>query len=977
MAEAIVIRNIALPNLGIRTPAIIVKLEAALREGIILLKRDMSKERASQIRDAVLDFAGANYGAYMPKKPDKKDKEKLNVRVAKNHKQAADAVVDSYKGRVNEDKLLSIRAAALKEFKEKGTEGLYDEETNVVVINLQNIKAKYREKEFREACFCLTVIHETLHYLGSFGKTYKDHSLEWLDDGVTEILTRSIARNLYQNVVQDRWDPAYDDFRTAAAFIGDIVGEMALLRAFFSRSINPVIEEMRRIGFEEREIDKLFELGEGMLDPDRSQRVQSFKKFVKHAKHLIEKKRRLQREGKLKQLPFDEYGEVYGKAGAAAIDSLKKWNALPAAERTAAFADMRAWLAGQNLIPDGSTMGEVASIDDLQNHLLAHYNQPSIFDADLAINTASAHLAIQNGREPTPTEIAELLEARASSFADYYLVKPALRQLTAAVAEDAYYSYSHEMRISDFMDVGDQDTIATASRLADELVKKIPEGDTGDQAVVKGLSKLVGINADGKIEEVQAMFFFASLVPTLCNKQGDGDRDTIETILLAKARLGDVNRTYTPEEVLAVLNTILRANGFNPEFIQPLTEMPRPVVSTYLQERYGRTATAEDIAAFNKLLRNLNLAYPASIFNFDAKRGFIRYKIEPTPTGSVVLPKPPGTNGSSGSMGKFNPYGAEAGARFGEILSKHGLSPAINPLASGPKVEAHRRVIDWHQPEFSRFAAMFDRYSTNGNEGLKFDMDSERPDGCLTPEEVLERGYALCLEHAFLFLALNKDVGNKVIVFKVFREEEGELIPHICNGVFIDEDYINAKLFEFRAHAHKKPRITYYRFDEDAEFRAELLRKLGWEQGVKRKLVLLDLSHRNFGAQYQEVRPITTDEEILSAYFVDKGAYYMRKDRKPEALESFETALKVNPKDELARSHLVAYYSDIEYRPRNVVELTDNFALLVNTEDLVSRALVAISAGRYDHAVSALMHAIQMSEHAVKARALLREITQW
>ena len=75
---------------------------------------------------------------------------------------------------------------------------------------------------------------------------------------------------------------------------------------------------------------------------------------------------------------------------------------------------------------------------------------------------------------------------------------------------------------------------------------------------------------------------------------------------------------------------------------------------------------------------------------------------------------------------------------------------------------------------------MFRRYAIGGELDIKFDEGSERPKGCLTPEEVLERGYCLCLEHAFLVHELGSvfptyETGRPII-FKVFRDDIDHLL---------------------------------------------------------------------------------------------------------------------------------------------------------------------------------------------------------
>ncbi|MBI5133759.1 MAG: hypothetical protein HZA83_03520, partial [Thaumarchaeota archaeon] len=682
-----------------------------------------------------------------------------------------------------------------------------------------------------------------------------------------------------------------------------------------------------------------------------------------------------EKDGGIEQPPVESYGGIYGKAGDEAVESFREWKARPGEERTAALRAIRSRLAAQHLVPNGSAVYEGMTRDEIVKGLMQEYNHPSAFYANMAIDIAGANLTIELGREPEPAEIAEALDQRARAFAAYYSAKPSLRQLAFAVAEYAFYSHSHETAVAEFFGVTDQHVLKEIDQMKAATVTRVSDKNIENEADVIEICRLLGIEVGKeKLNDAQMLITTSNFISHLCYN-AIRNEDCIETVLLAKALLGDVNGVYGAKQVITVLENALKRNRFDAQNVrrQHLNAASSSTVNGYFAKHYGREATAREVKAFDTIVKALNNAYPASVLNFNPQRGFVRYNTQATIDGSALLPEPPGSSGGGGTMGKFNPYGN----RFVEVLRRYGLSADINPMRAGPKVKAAIAEIreSGTYSRLKRFAEMFDSYRSGGQKGIRFDMDSERPDGCLSSEEVLEKGYALCLEHAFLFLALNRDLPGKTLAFKVFRDAEGRLIPHICNGALInDTPYSNATMLAHAAEAQMQPRVLYQRFDEDAEFRASVMRRLGGEEGAKQRLLLIDLSQCNFGAQYQEVRPMTTDEEILSAYFVDRGSYFMRTDRKEEALASFDTALRINSGDELARSHLVAYYSDIDYKPEKVLELTADASLLVNTEDFVSRALVLVSLGRHEEAVAALLGAVQLSENAVKARILLMEL---
>ena len=421
--------------------------------------------------------------------------------------------------------------------------------------------------------------------------------------------------------------------------------------------------------------------------------------------------------------------------------------------------------------------------------------------------------------------------------------------------------------------------------------------------------------------------------------------------------------------MLDVLIERMKAHGHATEKLRHIQEIPTSTAQLYFSTQYARGMTPADQEALKGLLRSFNMLYPAVILTFDPIRGFVSHQHQKIEEKDLIGPKPPG-GGNGGSMGKFEPYG---GNRFAPLLEQHTLPPDINPFRMGPKAAEELQELRKrsYPTDLARYGALFERYATGGQLGFKLDMESERPNGCFDVEETLEHRYCLCLEHAFLYRALGAEIpgiDTEPLIFKVFRDENGSLIPHISNGILVENDAETKAVLEKLAAAQKKPRIAYYLFDADREFSQNILRRVGRGNKI---LILVDLSQGNFGAQYQEIRLMTRDEEMLSAYFVDRGSYYMRKGDRQRALENFETALRINPYDELARSHLIAYFSDIRHVPERVLELTQHFNLLVNTEDLVSRALVLISLGRFEDAIVSLMHALQLSEHANKASILL------
>lgn len=338
-----------------------------------------------------------------------------------------------------------------------------------------------------------------------------------------------------------------------------------------------------------------------------------------------------------------------------------------------------------------------------------------------------------------------------------------------------------------------------------------------------------------------------------------------------------------------------------------------------------------------------------------------------------------------GSLGKFKPY---AGNTLHRLVKAHGLSESIDPLRAGKRIKRAARSIKKKAAlevslrmhgrkalvsmdqlrQLVAFNEVIGEYIAGGTAGIKFDIDSYRPNGCLNSEEVLERRYALCLEHTLLFISLTRELGyaRRTLGFKVFADSHGRLMPHVCGGLLGSTRDVEQALMETHiSRTTRLPFVLHHLFEMDPEFRRKVLETSGYE-GQNPYLILVDLSLGNLGAQYQTLVPMT-ELALLSAYLTDAGTYYIKNDKMKEAECHFQTALGINPEDELARSHLVSYYSDIEPSPEKVIELTEEPQRIVNPEDFLGRALALMIKGRPEEAVIAALRALQLSENFRKS----------
>lgn len=305
-------------------PQIHRKFLEVVKEGLQLLKfeRASAQEKANEIKETVSKHISTNFGKHFPKKEDgEKEKQELRVVVAETHEEAARQLVAPLVGVADREQIDFQYNNFLEEFID-GTFAQYNEEAALAVVDLQAIEEKYPDKRLQDSAFYLSIIHETLHHYGSVGKEFYGHSLEWLNEGIAEMLTREIASKLYGKIVRDgSWDKAYDSQVHITNLTVDLVEKDTLLKAFFGKTSAPLLAKLKKLGISEPEIKKLFEMGENLHNEEKSPASDAFTLFAVYLKQL--KARR-----QPKQIEADEHGgdNLPAKAGEA-INELKSSSA--------------------------------------------------------------------------------------------------------------------------------------------------------------------------------------------------------------------------------------------------------------------------------------------------------------------------------------------------------------------------------------------------------------------------------------------------------------------------------------------------------------------------------------------------------------------------------------------------------------------------------------------------------------------------
>lgn len=787
---------------------------------------------------------------------------------------------------------------------------------------------------------------------------FREENLAWLNGAITARISDSIMRQYFhseydsigKNELKRSWF-----LNKTAEHLANLAGERAMERAFLSSDASLLKEKLFDAKLSEEEVDELFRLG------SEANSKEGESKLISYLKQL----RRRQRE---RSFTYDEEFEtalnkegwkaVYGGAGQAIPEALSRIG------KEVKIEDIADQIAEKMLIEEDDIPRN--SMAALHDHLASSYNGSSRFLAKLFLEAAQAHIVLETG-SVSPQAVAELAEDLSEAFSDTYLAKPTLPQMLSMLGKEILYSHSQAVPLGEFLGARNSRFAADAAGMAAQcaaLEKTVPEAKEYalKAAAIYGLAGITDVEGFSKLMHAADMAIHS------CNRPScERNEDMVEAILIVKAKVGPDSEKIAAEIDKRVYEQARQA--FAPAKKPGYTD-----VSLYADIHYPERTNP--VEAIETVSEKLGLIYPGSAITFSGMNGFSIY----SNSLGHVIPNPPG-HADGGSIAKFSAYAGASNTQrmkavFPGLVQKHGLENGTNPFRDGALVaEAKKqlRIAD-HNTDFERFAALFDDYKNGGPKGIKFDMHSERQGGFLSPEDILRLKYALCLEHTCLFLELVSEFPDLAFAFKVFRNENWAHVPHVSAGVFIENNDANNGLLARISEKHHASMVPHYRFELDRDYRKDMLRKIGMNYDPGSRLVLLDFSFSVIGAQYQHIEPITSAEELLSAYFVDKGSDAYKRGSIGLALADFITALKINPADQLARSHLIAYYSDIEYDPAKILDLSKDYSNIVNTEDLVSRSAVFITQGKIGEAVDALLHAIQMSEHAAKARFLMVSI---
>lgn len=190
---------------------------------------------------------------------------------------------------------------------------------------------------------------------------------------------------------------------------------------------------------------------------------------------------------------------------------------------------------------------------------------------------------------------------------------------------------------------------------------------------------------------------------------------------------------------------------------------------------------------------------------------------------------------------------------------------------------------------------------------IAYDLDgSKRPSGCKNSEQVFKetdpngKRFALCLEYAFLFVAMARIAGLKASVVDVRTDENGKNVRspgHACAAVTI-----NGRLILVDP-AYKKFDIKHKEFAvlNDASAAAYLNKNCAAELIKKGKLA---------DAERMLLTAIEIDPNNPDLYY-DLGMVYFKKGMYDIAIAHFQTALKLDPRDTRAHYNLAEAYSKL------------------------------------------------------------------
>jgi len=152
-----------------------------------------------------------------------------------------------------------------------------------------------------------------------------------------------------------------------------------------------------------------------------------------------------------------------------------------------------------------------------------------------------------------------------------------------------------------------------------------------------------------------------------------------------------------------------------------------------------------------------------------------------------------------------------------------------------------------------------------------------------TPAELLKTKIGDCsdMAHAFVWIFRKLATDGRALFVEVYRNEAGKEMGkgHACVAILTLKDGGEYK---------------YGRFENDAAFRSEVLRKAGVTDRSDLSLVLIDPATGKFGAQYTDVRLLNIREELASFLF-QRGTMCTLISKAECTDESFHLATLLDP----------------------------------------------------------------------------------
>jgi hypothetical protein len=854
----------------------------------------------------------------------------------------------------------------------------YDVKADIAVLQMGNLRAGHNTEEATAMAIYQTMV-AACHHNGSFGN-YRGMNLEWLRVGFASQFAREKMKKWYPD--REAMLKEHTLVEQVSEVMTGLAGQEVMKKAFLTKTVKPIADALQGKGVGNEALAAFLESG-----CDAAVKGE-FDNLLCLAKQFS---RKINRIDKLDNAEIEAGAQYYGRVfGPLGREAAPRMIGLRNSDASLLYESARAQAVRLNLLADSSA----PLPENMAGQLTNRFSGRTTFDATNIENMSSAYLKLLDHAEG---EAPLFVENKALEFEAHYGVRPTVRQLMHYLADSIVYQLSeHQSSVLDALagssanlQLVEQNVKSIPSEIASKLYKGIYSETVFSCSGISDYAGKAGDITAMATEYIQTEF--GILKPTVT--------DVTAILALAKANAAGTGG----EEVLVTLRGWVETGWHPPMAAASLLAEARvkapdkKAAEAYLAKHpIGKEPDGEDMFRWLvgpskadvlvSLCGHINYAYPSCTLVLDDGAG-LQISDE---MNRRFLPLA-SRDAHQSFIGKFSPY---AGNTLHRLVKEHGLPGSIDPLRTGRRIkmavgaikkkaaaelktqlQGRMPLVSLNQlRNVSVFATLIDEYLEGGTAGIKFDTDSHRPNGCLDSEEVLERGYALCLEHTLLFISLTRELGylKRTLGFKVFADSHGRLIPHVCGGLLGgdgDAEHVSLEKSIETMQLTQLPFVFHHLFEMDPEFRRKVLEVSGYE-GKNPHLILIDLSNGIVGAQYQTLVPMT-ELALLSAYLTDAGTYYIKNDKVGEAVGHFQTALRINPADELARSHLVSYYSDIEPCPEKAIELTDEPQRIVNPEDFLGRALALMITGRPEEAIIAALRALQLSENFEKARFFL------